>query len=171
MSRLDKGILLTLFTLLGIGLVQVYSSSFIFATELHSDGMFFFKKQLVFTGLSIILLLLTALAPWRLVERWGFMIWVVGALGVMATYIPHVGTKRGGAIRWIDLPGGLTFEPSELLKISISLLFATYVSRDQESLGQMKWPVRILSFATSACPLPPARCCCLAQCRPSMRRV
>lgn len=147
MSRLDKGLLLVLFTLLGVGLVQVYSSSFIFAIESRGDGLYFFKKQLIFTVVAIGVLLCTALAPWRWIERWGFMVWILAAFGVAATYIPGVGTRRGGAIRWIDFPFGLTFEPSELLKISLSLLIATYVSRDQEALKGFKWPTRILSIA------------------------
>jgi cell division protein FtsW len=139
---LDRGLLLAVFALLGIGLVQVYSSSFIFAIESRGDGLFFFKKQLIFTSASVVILLLTALAPFRLIEKHGWLLWVGAACGVAATLIPGLGIRAGGAARWLNLPGGFVFEPSELLKISLPLLLATYVSRRQESLGQFEWPVR-----------------------------
>ena len=45
---LSSSLFLSVIALIGIGLVQVYSSSFIFAIESYGDGLFFFKKQLVF---------------------------------------------------------------------------------------------------------------------------
>jgi cell division protein FtsW (lipid II flippase) len=41
----NSGLCLCILTLLGVGLVQVYSSSYIFATESLGDGLYFFKKQ------------------------------------------------------------------------------------------------------------------------------
>jgi cell division protein FtsW len=142
MARLDRGILLTVFTLLGVGLVQVYSSSFIFAIESRSDGLFFFKKQLIFTFAAIIVLLVTAIIPFRLIQRHGWLLWVIAACGVSATLVPGLGIRAGGAARWLNLPGGIVFEPSELLKISLPLLLATYISRHTPILGKYEWPAR-----------------------------
>lgn len=146
-QRLDKSLLLALFSLLGIGLVQVYSSSFIFATESRGDGLFFFKRQLFFVVVSVILMLGTALAPWKLIERYGYLLWIFAFCGVLATFVPHLGIRAGGAARWLNLPGGFVFEPSELLRVSVSLAFATVLTRRQEFLGNWEWLARILFFA------------------------
>lgn len=147
MTRLDRGLLLAIFALIGIGLVQVYSSSFIFAIESRGDGLFFFKRQLIFSFLAVGVLIVTALLPFRLIEKYGWLLWVAAAFGAAATMVPGLGIRAGGAARWLNLPGGLVFEPSELLKISLSLLLATFFSRRFDILKQYEWPARVALFA------------------------
>ncbi|MGE3760549.1 MAG: FtsW/RodA/SpoVE family cell cycle protein, partial [Pseudobdellovibrionaceae bacterium] len=81
--RLDTSLLLSIITLMGIGLVQVYSSSFIFATESFGDGLHFFERQLLFTVLSFFVMIVIALTPWQYMERWGWLLWM-GAAGLTA---------------------------------------------------------------------------------------
>ena len=146
MSRLDKSLLLAIFALLGIGLVQVYSSSFIFAFETRNDGLFFFKRQLSFAIVAIPILFGIALMPFKWIEKYGWSLWLVATLGIIATFVPGLGIKAGGAARWLNLPGGFVFEPSELLKLSAGLVFGTFLIR-KESFGQMEWPMRIAVIA------------------------
>lgn len=146
MTRLDRGLLLAIFALIGIGLVQVYSSSFIFAIESRGDGLFFFKRQLIFGILAVGVLLFTALIPFKYIEKYGWLLWIAAAVGAAATMVPGLGIRAGGAARWLNLPGGFVFEPSELLKISLSLLLATFFSRRFEQLGQYEWPARFAIF-------------------------
>ncbi|MCB0371165.1 MAG: FtsW/RodA/SpoVE family cell cycle protein, partial [Bdellovibrionales bacterium] len=51
---LSSNLFLAILALLGIGAVQVYSSSYILAFETYGDGLFFFKKQLFFILLGLI---------------------------------------------------------------------------------------------------------------------
>jgi len=140
--RLDRGLLCVILALMGIGLVQVYSSSFIFAIESRGDGLYFFKRQLVFSFLAVGVLLATASIPFRWLEKFGWLFWPVAAAGVAATMVPGLGIRAGGAARWLQVPAVGVFEPSELLKISLSLLLATYFSRRTEFLGKSEWPAR-----------------------------
>lgn len=124
--------------LFGIGLVQVYSSSYIFATESYSDGLYFFKRQLLFTLLAAVTLVATTQIPFELIRRYSWWLWPVSFILLCMTFIPHLGVKVGGAIRWIQLPFGIRFEPSELLKIGFSFVFASIVCRSQNLLGRVK---------------------------------
>ncbi|MCM2282804.1 MAG: putative lipid II flippase FtsW [Bdellovibrionaceae bacterium] len=144
MSRLDKGLLFAVLGLIGLGLVQVYSSSFIFATESRGDGLYFFKRQLFFAALALPCLFAVALTPWKWIERYGFLLWFVAGAAIAATFIPGLGLKAGGASRWLRLPGGVVFEPSELLKISLPLIFAWFAARREAIFGAAEWPVRAL---------------------------
>lgn len=148
MARLDRGLLLAIFTLIGIGLVQVYSSSFIFAIESRGDALYFFKRQLAFSILAILVMLVTANVPSRWLEKFGWTLWPIAAIGIVATMVPGLGIRAGGAARWLKIPGGFVFEPSELLKISLGLLLATYFSRRAEFLGRWEWPVKAFLFVT-----------------------
>lgn len=149
MSRLDKSLLLAIFALLGIGLVQVYSSSFIFAIESRGDGLFFFKRQLVFAIFAILLLFAVALLPHRWIRGWGFLLWIAGGIGVAFTLVPGFAIRAGGSARWLALPGGFVFEPSELLKVSLPVMLAFLATRLQGA-SRALW---ILAFVALALPM------------------
>lgn len=136
---LTSSLFLALVTLLGIGLVQVYSSSYIFATESYSDGLYFFKRQSLFTLISFLVLLVTTQIPFSLIRKYSWIIWPASFLLLCATLIPGLGVRVGGAMRWIQLPFGIRFEPSEILKVAFSFLFASLVCRHQNILSKLKW--------------------------------
>ncbi|MGZ3773512.1 MAG: putative lipid II flippase FtsW [Pseudobdellovibrionaceae bacterium] len=139
LKYLSSSLFLAIITLLGMGLVQVYSSSFIFAIESYGDGLFFFKRQLVFALMAIVVLVGTIHIPFRMIEKYGWTLWLVATAGVAATYVPGLGVRVGGALRWIQLPLGIRFEPGELLKIAFSILFASLLVRKENFLGKVKW--------------------------------
>ncbi|MBK9323961.1 MAG: putative lipid II flippase FtsW [Bdellovibrionaceae bacterium] len=141
---LSSSLFLSIIALIGIGLVQVYSSSFIFAIESYGDGLYFFKKQLVFALVSFAVLIGTIHFPFKYIEKFGWLFWIVSGALILATFVPGIGVRVGGAARWIQLPMGLRFEPGEFLKISFSLLFASLLCRNQNFLGKLPWPSLML---------------------------
>lgn len=145
-NYLTSSLFLVILMLYGIGLVQVYSSSYIFATESYGDGLFFFKRQLLFTVISLFALIATIHIPFEFIKRWAWLIWLGAAVLVLFTFIPGLGVRVGGALRWIQLPFGLRFEPSELLKISFSIWFASLLIRPQ--LLIKKIPIWVLALLT-----------------------
>lgn len=136
---LSSSLFLSIVALFGIGLVQVYSSSYIFATESYGDGLYFFKRQMMFTVLAGFALVIATQIPFEIYRKWSWALWPIAFLLVGATFIPGLGVRVGGAIRWLQLPFGLRFEPSELLKIAFSFLFASLVYRHQNHLRKVKW--------------------------------
>ena len=126
--RLDRGILLAVFFLVGLGLVQVYSSSYIFATEVHGDGLFFFRKQLLFTAIGIAAMFVACMIPWPWAQRMGTALWGLAVLGILLTFVPGVGVRVGGAHRWLIFPLGFRFEPSELLRVTYPFVLAPLIA-------------------------------------------
>jgi len=118
--------------------VQVYSSSYIFATESYDDGLYFFKRQFIFTVLAFLTLILTTQIPFEKIRQHAWLLWVGAFVLVLATFVPGFGVKVGGAQRWLRMPLGIRFEPSELLKIAFSFLFASIVCREQNFLQKIK---------------------------------
>ena len=119
---IDRALLLALVSLLGLGLVQVYSSSFIFATEMYQNGLHFVIKQSLALFVGIIALVFSATLPWKFWNKIFLSLWSVALVGLILTFIPGIGVKVGGASRWLDLRV-IRFEPSELLKILVPWLF------------------------------------------------
>lgn len=136
---LSSSLFLSIVALFGIGLVQVYSSSYIFATESYGDGLYFFKRQMLFTVLAGIALVVATQIPFEIYRKFSWTLWPIASVLVAATFILGLGVRVGGAIRWLQLPLGLRFEPSELLKIAFSFVFASLVCRHQNYLHKIKW--------------------------------
>ena len=135
----SSSLFLSLVALFGIGLMQVYSSSYIFATESYGDGLYFFKRQLIFTLIAAVVLVVSTQLPLKFVKKWAWVLWPASFLLLLATFIPGIGVRVGGALRWIQLPGGFRFEPSEISKIAFCFLAASLVCRKENFLSRFKW--------------------------------
>ncbi len=153
-SRTVTGLWLAAFALLGLGVVQVYTSSYIFAIESRGDGLFFVKRQFLFAGIAFTLMGVIAFTPWRWIERLGWMLWPIAGIGVLLTLIPGMGVRAGGAARWVNLPGSNVFEPSELVKVALPLFLATLIARRGVwMVGLKPLPRQIFLFLLLAAPL------------------
>lgn len=146
--RLDRGILLAMFFLLGLGLVQVYSSSYIFATEVYQDGLFFFRKQLIFAVAAVFLLFLIACLPWRHNEKIGWAAFFVSVIGIGLTFAPHIGVKVGGSHRWVLMPLGFRFEPAELLRVSFPMALAALMADFGDGKLTKGWWFRAIALVS-----------------------
>lgn len=130
-------LLLALLALMGIGLVQVYSSSYVFATEEFGNGLFFFQRQFAYAGLGLFVLVGASMLPIEWIKKWAWLLWVGASVGILMTFVPGLGVRVGGSLRWLDLPFGFRFEPSELLKFSVGILFATLLTRRESVLHRV----------------------------------
>jgi rod shape determining protein RodA len=115
--HLDLPMLLILLALASTGLVALYSAS--------GQNLNLVNSQLIRFGMGFILLLTIAQVDPRFFERWAFIPYAGGVLLLLV--IPFLGIERNGAQRWLDV--GIQFQPSEVLKVAIPLLLASYISR------------------------------------------
>jgi len=98
-----------------IGLAVLFSASFPSADAEYGDGLYYFKRQLLWAGLGLIGFNVVVRAPLRYIvslSHWGLFI----LLGfIFITLIPGIGTTINGATRWLSL-GPAPLQPSELIK-------------------------------------------------------
>lgn len=137
-SYLDQGLLLAIIFLMGLGVVQVYSSSYIFAIEQYEDGLFFVRKQAVYALLGVVALGLGYWIPWSFLKKWGWGLWALALIGIGLTLVPELAIKSGGAARWLKMPFGMRFEPAELLKLSFPFVTAGFLCMRPETLREWR---------------------------------
>lgn len=125
--RFDLKILLSLvFLLTFIGLLFIYSSSCIFASEKFGTSLYFLKKQGVGLLLAIVAFCVCVKIPFSLLKKISFFFFIGSLLLTGLTLVPGLGRTIHGSCRWLILPG-LAFQPSELLKISLFLYIAKII--------------------------------------------
>jgi cell division protein FtsW len=123
----DLILLLVTLLLVTIGTVMIYSSSSILATEKFRDGQFFLKKQIFFLFLGMGVMVLTIRIPYYKLRK---LAWPgIAASGILlcALWIPHLGIRAGGAVRWINL-GVFSFQVSEMVKVALILFLAHFLT-------------------------------------------
>ena len=112
-------------TLLGfVLLMSVFSVFEIYSATLHTKFHGFHTKQLEFLVIGLVLMFLVSLIDYhRLIEiaPWAYGISVASLLAVLVA-----GQKVLGARRWIRLPGGIHFQPSEWVKLVLIVAVARY---------------------------------------------
>ena len=130
----DPALLWVTVGLLAWGLVMVYSASIALSDNPrfgHYGQTYFLSRQALFLALSFVVGLLAfqvKIETWERVAPWLF---VASLLLLIAVLIPHVGKGVNGAHRWIGL-GPISFQPSELAKVSVLLYAANYMVRKME---------------------------------------
>ena len=131
--RYDPVLLCAVLLLTAFGVVMVYSASAVYANARLGDGLWFFKRQALGAGLGIAALLLAMKIGYRRLEALAVPL-VVLSLGLLILVrVPGLGHAAGGAQRWMRL-GPITFQPSEIAKLSLILWLARSLARKQERI-------------------------------------
>jgi len=129
-GRIDPWLLTATLLLGGFGLVMVLSSSGIMAERVFSDKYFFFKRQLIFTGVGLAGMLACMQIPRRLLYGLTY-IWVAIAVVLLGLCITPLGVNVNGASRWINL-GPVNLQPLEYAKVALVLYLAYFFAKKQE---------------------------------------
>ncbi len=114
------GWLLLLLLILGTGsLFILYSAS--------GKNIDLLLKQASSFGIGMLAVVVIAQFDPRFMARWVPLAYVIGVALLMVVEV--MGHTAMGATRWINIPGVIRFQPSELMKIIMPMTIAWYLSR------------------------------------------
>lgn len=126
----DRWFLLITFFLLGLGALMIYSSTAVVSPAMSKKDMtqFFYFKRHLFTMLLGFAAMFAAykLSPETL-KKTAFPLLIFSFLLLILVFVPGMGISAGGAKRWLRLWPS-TFQPSELVKLSMVIFLAKYMS-------------------------------------------
>lgn len=126
------------FLWLMVGLAVLFSASFAVADADFSDGLYYFKRQILWILVGLLGFNMVVHFPIRYIlglSHW-FVVILLGL--IFATLIPGVGTTVNGATRWLAL-GPVPLQPSELMKPFLVLQGARVFGQ----WNRMNWAYRI----------------------------
>ncbi len=126
------------FLWLFVGLVVLFSASYPVADSNFADGLYYFKRQVLWGIVGLVGFTIIVNTPLRYLlgtAHW----WVMILLGlILATLIPGLGTTAGGATRWLSI-GPIPIQPSELIKPFLVLQSAKVFGH----WDRLSWSVRL----------------------------
>ncbi|MDP1853364.1 MAG: putative lipid II flippase FtsW [Candidatus Omnitrophota bacterium] len=126
MRNIRISLFLITFFLVCIGIVMIYSASSIYAWETLGDTNYYLKRQLLYVGIGCLFMLLAMSFDYKLLRRYAKPLFVVSLFLLVLVLI--LGREAGGAKRWFKA-FGFSFQPSELMQVSLIIYLADFISR------------------------------------------
>ncbi len=140
----DFSLLVIILTLVGFGLVMLYSSSSYSGQEKFGDAAYFLKKQMMSAGIGFAAMILIALIPPRFWEKVSLPFYVFSIL--LCALVPFIGVEINYSKRWLKI-GGQTFQPSEIAKVATIVFFAAVLCRIPKALNSLKKTLMVFLMA------------------------
>ena len=132
-NNYDPVIFMSVFLLIGLGLIMVYSSSAAIAYQKFNDPYYFLKRQLSWIILGALLMSFFMRLDYSALQNITYPALIITLLLLVLVLFPQFGKKVGGAQRWLQL-GGFTFQPSELAKFTLILYVVHSLVKKQEKI-------------------------------------
>ena len=116
--------------LLAIGLVMLFSASYANARYRYGDSFYFISRQAMFAVVGVVLMMVISTFEYHHFHKLAYPIFGVVILMLVAVLLfrgTAIAPVRNGANRWLNL--GIEFQPSEIAKFALVVLFAHLISQ------------------------------------------
>ena len=114
-----------------IGLLMIYSSSYIWAEYKHGDSLKYLKNQGLFFIIGIFLMLLVSKINVEIYYKKANKLLIVGfSLLILVLFF---GSVRNGSKSWFNF-GIFSLQPSEIMKIILIIFTSKYLANNQDNI-------------------------------------
>ncbi|UVA79030.1 putative lipid II flippase FtsW [Pandoraea commovens] len=134
MLEYDHALVWVVISLLSLGLIMVYSASVALPDSPKYNGystFHFLGRHIVSLTIGLVAAVITFRIPVKTMDKLAPKLFLLALLLLIIVLIPHVGKGVNGSKRWIPF-GVLNLQPSEIMKLAVTLYAANYTVRKQE---------------------------------------
>jgi cell division protein FtsW len=137
----DLMLLSVIVALLGIGLAMVYSASGIKALDAQDDPRYFLIQQSAWVAIGLAAMFVVARVDYHRYRRLALPGLAIAVLLLAVVLVPGVGTRVGGASRWLRISSFAGLQPAELAKLALVVYLAFWLAAKRELVG--RWSVTV----------------------------
>jgi rod shape determining protein RodA len=119
--------------LVAVGLVMAYTNSIEAGTTVLESGSIF-QRALMWTGIGLVVFIVMTAFDYRWLKTLAWPLYVVN-VGLLVMTLA-IGSGVGNSARWVEI-GPLTFQFSELAKILMIIVLATYLGNREGRLDSL----------------------------------
>ena len=151
-GKLDITFLSFVLILLTVGLVMLFSASYAYSYENYGNSYKFIVRQALFAGAGIIAMLIFSKIDYHIWRKFSWIIYIitVGLLVFLLIVPPMVSGMN--VKRWFAI-GSFSFQPSEIAKFAIVVLFSTLIVANQKLMNSWKFIVFLFFVLGITCGL------------------
>ena len=132
-GKIDITFLSILLILLTIGLVMLFSASYAYSLEYYDSSYRFISRQALFAVIGIVVMLVVSKIDYHFWRQFSWIAYFVAIilLGFLLVIPPMVSGMD--VKRWVVI-GPINFQPSELAKFAIILLFSSLIAGNYKQI-------------------------------------
>ena len=145
----DYDLLMILVFLMCFGLVMLYSTSAYSANADFGNDMFYFSKQAIISAVSFAFMLFVSKLDYHVYGAFSWQIYYISLFLMLLVKTP-LGVEAYGSRRWLQLPGKMTLQPSEIAKIAVILLIPYEICRLGPKIQSKKGIERVCAVGAVA---------------------
>lgn len=145
-AGLDMPLLIFILVLLAIGLVMLFSASYANSYYLQGNSYYYISRQAVFAVFGVAAMLLISTFDYHSFHKLAIVIFgvslflLVFLLICRYAHIKSIANWEGDATRWLNF-GIVSFQPSEIAKFALIVLFAHMISRNLDRMDTFRYGV------------------------------
>ena len=127
-----------------VGLVMLFSASYAYSYEYYGNSYRFISRQATFAVVGVVLMLIISLIDYHILKKWAWIIFLgVAAMLVVLLALPPM-ISGMDVKRWLVI-GPINFQPSEVAKFAIVLLFSSLIAANYKQMKNFSF----IAFSSS----------------------
>lgn len=130
----DKSLLSAVFVLLVFGLVMLFSASWIVSYSRFGNTYHYFVRQLVWVLISLLVFFSVSKIDYHIWKKFAGFFLLASIVLLLLVFIPGLRSEYGTARSWINI-FGMSFQPSEFVKLSFLIYLATWLEAKKDNLN------------------------------------
>lgn len=120
-----------------IGLLMIFSSSYIWAEYKFGDSLKYVKQQGIFIIIGYIILSFVLKLDSSFFYKYSKHLLIISFILLILVLIPGIGTVRNGSRSWFGI-GPFGVQPSEAMKLAIIIFVSKYLSDHKNAYKKLK---------------------------------
>lgn len=145
-AGLDMPLLIFILVLMAIGLVMLFSASYAYSYYYYGTSYYFIARQATFAVVGVIAMLLISTFDYHSFHKLAIVVFgiavflLVFLLICRYAHIESIAKWMGSATRWLRF-GPVEFQPSEIAKFALIVMFAHMISQNLDKMGTFRYGV------------------------------
>ena len=137
-GKIDATFLVLVLVLLTVGLVMLFSASHAYAFYNEGNSFYYIERQLFFAVVGVVAMIFASQINHKFIQKWAVLLYIF-AVGLLLFADIFMRDQYGFA-RWIYI-GGFSFQPSEIAKFAIIVLFAHLAATHAAKMQSFRYGV------------------------------
>lgn len=137
-GKIDVTFLVLVLILLTFGLVMLFSASYAYAFYNKGNSFYYIERQLFFAVMGVVAMLAVSQVNYKILQKYSLLLFA-GTLCLLVIVLFM--RDKDGFARWIYIGDILSFQPSEVAKFAIIVLFSHFAATNADKMGTFKYGV------------------------------
>lgn len=135
-TEFDGVVFYTTMLLVFIGIIMVFSASFIQSSFKHHDSYHFLKKNVIYAIFGFVAMIVTSNIDYVFWKKNSKIIGIIAAILLVLVLTP-LGIEANGAKRWLGV-GGASIQPAEVAKFATIIITAKLIEKNYDNIKSFR---------------------------------